>query len=146
MLGRIIQRSKTAVIMADANLIRPPNTPLRLLQAGNRAIARMVPHITGEIKGLKILKHRAIKRAITPIRIAISIAGPVYAFSRVILSGSFIRILPSMKGCDIIEAGTRFEGLPSRDFFEYHIVFAISRLIWPQKGTKITKIKFQGWV
>jgi hypothetical protein len=77
MLGRMIPRSITAVIMADANLTRPPNTLLSFLQAGNNAIARMVPQITGEIKGFNIKKHSVIKRAITPIRIAISIAGPV---------------------------------------------------------------------
>jgi hypothetical protein len=94
MLGRMIPRSITAVMMVDANLTRPPNTPLSLLQAGYNVIARIIPHITGEIKGLNILKHSAIKRAMTPIRIAISIAGPTYDFSRVILSISPISIPP----------------------------------------------------
>jgi hypothetical protein len=92
MLGRMIPRSITTVIMAAANLTRPPSTSLSLLQTGYNAIARMVPQITREIKGLNIWKHNTIKRAITPIRIAISIADPVYAFSWVILSGSFIRV------------------------------------------------------
>jgi hypothetical protein len=99
MLGRMIHRSITAVIMAAASLTRPFSTLLSLLQAGNNAMARMIPHTTGEIKGLKILKHSAIKRAITPIRIAMSIAGLMYAFSRAILSGSFIRIPPTSRCC-----------------------------------------------
>jgi hypothetical protein len=52
----------------------------------------MVAQITREIKGLNIWKHNAIKRAIRPIRIAISIAGPVDDFSWAVLSGSLIRI------------------------------------------------------
>jgi hypothetical protein len=82
MLGRMIPRSITAVMMS-------------LLQAGYNVIARMIPHITGEIKGLRIVKQSAIKRAMTPIRIAISIAGPMYVFSRAILSASFIKIPPA---------------------------------------------------
>jgi hypothetical protein len=63
MLGRMIPRSITAVMMAEANLIRPPKKLLSLLQAGYNVIARMIPHITGEIKGLRIVKQSAIKRA-----------------------------------------------------------------------------------
>jgi hypothetical protein len=81
MLGRMITRSVTTVIMIAANLTRPPSTPLSPLQRGKKAIARMVAQITREIKGLNIWKHSAIKRAIRPIRIAISIAGPVDDFS-----------------------------------------------------------------
>jgi hypothetical protein len=66
MLGRMIPRSITAVMMAEANLIRPPKKLLSLLQAGYNVIARMIPHITGEIKGLRIVKQSAIKRAMTP--------------------------------------------------------------------------------
>ena len=83
-----------AIALYPANLTRPPNKPLSLLQAGYKAIARMVPHTTGVMKGRNILKHSAIRRAITPIRIAISIAGLVYAFSMATFSGSFIRIPP----------------------------------------------------
>jgi hypothetical protein len=92
MLGKIIQRSITAEIMIDASLMRSPRTPLSLLHAGNNVIARIIPHITGEIKGFNIVKHITNTRAITPIRIAISIAGAVCAFSRVVSFGSLISI------------------------------------------------------
>jgi hypothetical protein len=101
----------TAVMMADANLTRPPNMPLSLLQAGCNVIARMIPHITGEIKGLKKMKQSAIKRAMAPIRIAMSIAGPMYVFSWVFFSASFIRI-PPVDGCI-------FLGAPLKKFFFY---------------------------
>ena len=52
----------------------------------------MVPQITGVMNGLNIWKHQAIKRARTPIRIAISIATSMYDFSWVILSGWFIML------------------------------------------------------
>ena len=57
MLGRMIANSMTAVIMADASLIRPPRTWLNVLQAGNIAMASMVPQITGEMKGLSAGLH-----------------------------------------------------------------------------------------
>jgi hypothetical protein len=44
------------------------------LQTGYKAMAMMVPQITGVMNGLNIWKHQAIKRASTPIRMAISIA------------------------------------------------------------------------
>jgi hypothetical protein len=69
----------------------------------------MAPQITREIKGRNIWKHNTIKRAMTPIRIAMSIAGPVYAFSWVILSGSVIRI-------PLLMAVYPWVG-PLRDFF-----------------------------
>jgi hypothetical protein len=107
----MIHKSITAVIMAAASLTRPLNTLLSLLQAGNNAMARMIPQTTGEIKGLNILKHRAIKRAITPIRIAMSIAGPMYVFSPVILPGSFIRI-------PLLEVVRLWLGLSKRYFYK----------------------------
>jgi hypothetical protein len=102
MLGRMIPRSITVVMIADANLIRPPNKLLSFLQAGYNVIARMIPHSTGEIKGLRIVKQSVIKRAMTPIRIAMSIAGPMYVFFSGKLTASFIRIPPvdgSMFSC-----------------------------------------------
>ena len=54
----------------------------------------MVPQITGVMNGLNIWKHQAIKRARTPIRIAISMANSMYDFSWVILSGWFIMFSP----------------------------------------------------
>jgi hypothetical protein len=61
-------------------------------------MARIVPQTTGVIKGLNIVKHNAIRRAMTPIRIAISIAGPMDALSMAIFCGSLIRNPPVHSG------------------------------------------------